>query len=102
MFSCATLLSNITVAILPPHGGKSPSKAHWPMRCRGGSRDVAGRICNGMPNIPTELLRTFVAVVDLRGFTKAAQALGFTQPAVSAQIKRLQSLLGRGLLDKTD
>src|SRR5580692_8152715 len=54
-----------------------------------------------MTNIPTELLRTFVAVVDLRGFTKAAQALGFTQPAVSAQVKRLQSLLGSELLDKS-
>jgi DNA-binding transcriptional LysR family regulator len=54
-----------------------------------------------MTNIPTELLRTFVAVVDLRGFTKAAQALGCTQPAVSAQIKRLQTLLGSELLDKS-
>ncbi len=54
-----------------------------------------------MTNIPTELLRTFVTVVDLRGFTKAAQALGCTQPAVSAQIKRLQNLLGSELLDKT-
>jgi DNA-binding transcriptional LysR family regulator len=54
-----------------------------------------------MTNIPTELLRTFVAVVDLRGFTKAAQALGCTQPAVSAQIKRLQNLLGSELLDKS-
>jgi len=54
-----------------------------------------------MTNIPTELLRTFVAVVDLRGFTKAAQALGFTQTAVSAQIKRLQGLLGSELLDKS-
>jgi len=54
-----------------------------------------------MTNIPTELLRTFVAVVDLRGFTKAAQVLGCTQPAVSAQIKRLQTLLGSELLDKT-
>ncbi|HEV2954616.1 MAG TPA: LysR family transcriptional regulator [Xanthobacteraceae bacterium] len=54
-----------------------------------------------MTNIPTELLRTFVAVVDLRGFTKAAQALGCTQPAVSAQIKRLQALLGSELLDKS-
>ena len=54
-----------------------------------------------MTNIPTELLRTFVAVVDLRGFTKAAQVLGCTQPAVSAQIKRLQSLLGSELLDKS-
>jgi DNA-binding transcriptional LysR family regulator len=54
-----------------------------------------------MTNIPTELLRTFVAVVDLRGFTKAAQVLGCTQPAVSAQIKRLQNLLGSELLDKS-
>jgi DNA-binding transcriptional LysR family regulator len=54
-----------------------------------------------MTNVPTELLRTFVAVVDLRGFTKAAQVLGCTQPAVSAQIKRLQTLLGSELLDKS-
>ncbi len=54
-----------------------------------------------MTNIPTELLRTLVAVVDLRSFTKAAQSLGVTQPAVSAQIKRLQFLLGAELLDKS-
>ena len=54
-----------------------------------------------MTNIPTELLRTLVAVVDLRSFTKAAQSLGVTQPAVSAQIKRLQMLLGGDLLDKS-
>jgi DNA-binding transcriptional LysR family regulator len=54
-----------------------------------------------MLNIPTDLLRTLIAVVDMRSFTKAAQSLGITQPAVSAQIKRLQSLLGFDLLDKT-
>src|SRR5437868_15229261 len=54
-----------------------------------------------MINIPTELLRTLVAVVDLRSFTKAAHSLGVTQPAVSAQIKRLQYLLGFDLLDKS-
>jgi DNA-binding transcriptional LysR family regulator len=54
-----------------------------------------------MINIPTELLRTLIAVVDLRSFTRAAQALGVTQPAVSAQIKRLQMLLGGELLDKS-
>jgi len=54
-----------------------------------------------MLNIPTELLRTLVSVVDLRSFTKAAQVLGVTQPAVSAQIKRLQFLLGFELLDKS-
>src|ERR1700759_2728423 len=54
-----------------------------------------------MTNIPTELMRTLVSVVDLRSFTKAAQSLGVTQPAVSAQIKRLQFLLGYDLLDKS-
>lgn len=54
-----------------------------------------------MTNIPTELLRTLLAVVDVRSFTKAARLLGVTQPAVSAQIKRLQSLLEFELFDKS-
>jgi DNA-binding transcriptional LysR family regulator len=54
-----------------------------------------------MTNIPTDLLRTLIAVVDLRSFTKAARSLGVTQPAVSAQVKRLQGLLGTDLLDKS-
>lgn len=53
-----------------------------------------------MTNIPTDLLRTLIAVVDLRSFTKAALQLGVTQPAVSAQIKRLQFLLGGELFDR--
>jgi DNA-binding transcriptional LysR family regulator len=54
-----------------------------------------------MTNIPTDLLRTLVAVVDFRSFTKAAASLGVTQPAVSAQIKRLQFLLGGELFDRS-
>lgn len=54
-----------------------------------------------MTNIPTDLLRTFVAVVDLRSFTKAANSLGVTQPAFSAQIKRLQFLLGDDIFDRS-
>ncbi|HEY2230349.1 MAG TPA: LysR family transcriptional regulator [Xanthobacteraceae bacterium] len=54
-----------------------------------------------MLNIPTELLRALVTVSELRSFTRAAQALGVTQPAVSAQIKRLQHLLGYEILDKS-
>src|ERR1700688_3676902 len=54
-----------------------------------------------MTNIPTDLLRTLVAVVDLRSFTKAAARLGVTQPAVSSQIKRLQYLLGGDLFDRS-
>jgi DNA-binding transcriptional LysR family regulator len=54
-----------------------------------------------MTNIPTELLRALVAVVDHRSFTKAASQLGLTQPAVSAQIKRLQFLLDCEVLDRS-
>ena len=54
-----------------------------------------------MTNIPTDLLRTFVLVVELRSFTRAAKAQGMTQPAVSAQIRRLQFLLGNELFDKS-
>lgn len=53
-----------------------------------------------MTNIPTDLLRTLVAVVDLRSFTKAAISFGVSQPAVSSQIKRLQSMLGGELFDR--
>jgi DNA-binding transcriptional LysR family regulator len=54
-----------------------------------------------MTNIPTDLLRTLIAVVDQRSFTRAAAALGLTQPAVSGQIKRLQFLLGCEVLDRS-
>ncbi len=54
-----------------------------------------------MTNISTELLRALVAVVERGSFTKAAIALGVTQPAVSAQIKRLQVLLGCEVLDRS-
>jgi DNA-binding transcriptional LysR family regulator len=54
-----------------------------------------------LTNIPTDLLRSLVAVVELRSFTKAAALLGVTQPAVSAQIKRLQFLLGGDLFDRS-
>jgi DNA-binding transcriptional LysR family regulator len=54
-----------------------------------------------MTNIPTDLLRALIAVVDQRSFTKAAVALGVTQPAVSAQIKRLQFMLGSEVFDRS-
>jgi len=47
-----------------------------------------------MINIPTELLRTFVKVVDLGSFTRAGEVVGRTQSAVSLQIRRLEELLG--------
>jgi DNA-binding transcriptional LysR family regulator len=54
-----------------------------------------------LSTIPTDLLRTLLAVVDFRSFTKAAHFLGVTQPAVSAQVKRLQTLLLGDLFDRS-
>jgi DNA-binding transcriptional LysR family regulator len=52
------------------------------------------------PNIPTELFRSFVAICDCGSFTKAAYGLKLTQPAISAQMKRLQKMLGGNLFLK--
>jgi DNA-binding transcriptional LysR family regulator len=49
-------------------------------------------------NLPTDLLRTFVSAIDLGGYTRAADALGRTQPAVSLQMKRLEELLDARLI----
>jgi len=53
-----------------------------------------------MQNIPTELLRAFVTVIDLKGFTRAGERLGRSQPAISLQIKRLQDQIGCPLFDR--
>ncbi|BAL26884.1 LysR substrate-binding domain-containing protein [Azoarcus sp. KH32C] len=50
-----------------------------------------------MVNIPTELLRTFLKAVDLGSFTRAGDAVGRTQSAVSLQVRRLEELLGAEL-----
>lgn len=47
------------------------------------------------------LLRTFVAINETGGFTRAAKRLHLTQPAVSQQLKRLEEALGRPLLYRT-
>jgi len=46
-----------------------------------------------MRNIPMDLLRSFVTVVEMGGFTVAGQLLGRSQPAISLQIKRLEELI---------
>jgi len=51
-------------------------------------------------NIPIELLRSFVCILDAGSFTKAAARLNLTQPAISAQIKRMQTLIGEELFQK--
>lgn len=56
---------------------------------------------DGMRNLDVTTLRSFVAVADLGGVTRAAGVLNLTQSAVSMQLKRLEELLGVPLLDRS-
>ena len=50
-----------------------------------------------MRDLGIDLLRTFVAIVDAEGFTRAGERLGRTQPAVSLAVRRLEAAVGRPL-----
>lgn len=50
------------------------------------------------PTFDLDLLRTFVAVVDCGGFTRAAEQVHLTQSTVSQQIKKLEANVGHVLL----
>lgn len=54
-----------------------------------------------MRNLDVTTLRSFIAVADLGGVTKAAGFLHLTQSAVSMQLKRLEELLGLSLFDRS-
>lgn len=45
-------------------------------------------------------LKTFIKVAELNNFTKAAQALGYSQSAVTVQMQQLETELGLPLFDR--
>jgi DNA-binding transcriptional LysR family regulator len=53
-----------------------------------------------MRSIPIDVLRAFVGVVEVRGFTRAAEELGRSQPTISLQVKRLEELVEAPLFEK--
>ena len=53
-----------------------------------------------MRNLDITTLRSFVAVAEAGGVTRAAGFLHLTQSAVSMQLKRLEDILGLELLDR--
>lgn len=53
-----------------------------------------------MKNLPTDLLRTFITVKELGGFTQAGDVLGRSQPAISLQIRRLEQGLNVSLFQR--
>lgn len=50
--------------------------------------------------LDSDLLRTFVAIVDAGGFTPAARQIHRTQSAVSMQMRRLEATLDRALFQR--
>lgn len=55
-----------------------------------------------MRNLDITTLRSFVAVAETGGVTRAAGFLNLTQSAVSMQLKRLEELLGLNLLERAN
>lgn len=51
-------------------------------------------------NIPTEVLRAFACIVEHGSFSKAAERLNLSQPAISAQIKKLQVMVGGTVFER--
>src|SRR5947207_14670727 len=46
-------------------------------------------------------VEVFVLVADLRSFSQTADALGMTQSGVSLKMRRLETMIGRRLIDRT-
>lgn len=54
-----------------------------------------------MSVLEVDAVRAFVMIADLQSFTRAAEALGSTQGAVSVKLKRLEDRLGKKLIERT-
>lgn len=54
-----------------------------------------------MTTLDISTVRAFVLVAELENFTRAAEALGTTQAAVSLKLQRLEGLLGRRLVKRS-
>lgn len=52
-------------------------------------------------NIPTEIMRSIVEILETGSMTKAARVLGLSQPALTSQIKKIESLVGGSIFTKT-
>jgi DNA-binding transcriptional LysR family regulator len=52
-------------------------------------------------SIPTEIMRSVVGISEAGSITKAAKALGLSQPAISSQIKRIEHTVGGSIFQKS-
>lgn len=54
-----------------------------------------------MVMLDVDAVQAFVTIADLQSFTRAAEALGTTQGAISVKLKRLEERLGQRLIERT-
>ncbi|ALM82928.1 LysR family transcriptional regulator [Bordetella sp. N] len=54
-----------------------------------------------MKTLDIEAVQAFVLTADMKSFTRAAEVMDTTQSTISLKIRRLESMLGRRLLDRT-
>ena len=55
----------------------------------------------GRVTLDVDAVRAFVTIAEFQSFTKAAEALGSTQGAISVKLKRLEERLGYKLIERT-
>lgn len=53
------------------------------------------------PTLDVDAVQAFVSIAEFRSFTKAADALGTTQGAISVKLKRLEARLSHKLIERT-
>jgi len=53
-----------------------------------------------MKHLDIDSVQAFILVADLKSFTRAAEALGVAQSAISLRVKRLETSLSRRLFDR--
>ena len=54
-----------------------------------------------MTTLDVDAVKAFVTIADLQSFTRAAEALGTTQAAISVKLKRLEDRVGQKLVERT-
>lgn len=54
-----------------------------------------------MTTLDVDSVQAFVAIADFQSFTRAAEALGTTQGAISVKLKRLEDRVGQRLIERT-
>jgi DNA-binding transcriptional LysR family regulator len=54
-----------------------------------------------MSTLDIDTVQAFLLVAELQSFTRAAEALGTTQAAVSLKLQRLESVLGKRLVERS-